>query len=84
MAAAGLESLAAAGPNTTARAAAAAAAAGAIPLGRLFWWATVPVIKVFLMGLCGVVLARQVRCFCCWGRAAVCATLGNGTLNPKP
>lgn len=40
--------------------AAAAAAAVHIPFGRLVWWSTVPVLKVLLLGLGGVALARRV------------------------
>jgi hypothetical protein len=58
----------AAGTNATAgamvpdpAAAATLAAADAVPFSRLVWWSTIPVIKVFIMGLCGAALARQVR-----------------------
>ncbi|KIY94958.1 hypothetical protein MNEG_13004 [Monoraphidium neglectum] len=40
-------------------AAATLAAADAVPFSRLVWWSTIPVIKVFIMGLCGAALARQ-------------------------
>lgn len=40
---------------------AAAAAAAPVPFALLAWWSAIPVAKVFLMGLIGAALARQVR-----------------------